>query len=117
MYSKRFLEKLGFKPYPGTLNLKLLKDVDVFNSCLSKANPIIVDPPVIPGVRLGAVYVYPAGIEGYFNPNTFIVRPLITVYKGDVVEFIADVSLRETLGLSDGSIVRFKLLTPGSSLD
>jgi riboflavin kinase len=113
LYSRRFLEKLGFKPYPGTLNLRLLADVDAFNQCLSKANPIIVEPPVIPGVRLGVVYVYPVEIQGYFNPHTFMVRPQITVYRGDVAELIADVSLREELGLDDGSKVRFRLLLHG----
>jgi riboflavin kinase len=113
LYSRRFLEKLGFKPYPGTLNLKLLADVDAFSQCLSKANPIIVEPPVIPGMRLGVVYVYPVEIEDYFNPHTFMVRPQITVYRGDVVELIADVSLREELSLDDGSRVRFRLLPRG----
>jgi riboflavin kinase len=113
LYSRRFLEKLGFKPYPGTLNLKLLADVDAFSQCLSKANPIIVEPPVIPGMRLGVVYVYPVEIEDYFNPHTFMVRPQITVYRGDVVELIADVSLREELSLDDGSRVRFRLLPQG----
>jgi riboflavin kinase len=113
LYSRRFLEKLGFKPYPGTLNLKLLADVDAFSQCLSKANPIIVEPPLIPGMRLGVVYVYPVEIEDYFNPHTFMVRPQITVYRGDVVELIADVSLREELSLDDGSRVRFRLLPQG----
>jgi riboflavin kinase len=113
LYSRRFLEKLGFKPYPGTLNLKLLADVDAFSQCLSKANPIIVEPPLIPSMRLGVVYVYPVEIEDYFNPHTFMVRPQITVYRGDVVELIADVSLREELSLDDGSRVRFRLLPQG----
>jgi len=117
LYSKKFLEKLGFMPYPGTLNLRLLENVDSFNSCLNNINPIVVEPPTIPGMKLGVVYVYPAEIDGYYNPNIFIVRPTITVYKGDVVELIADVSLREVLSLSDGDIVRFKILAfinPGS---
>lgn len=45
LYSKKFLEKLGFRPYPGTLNLRLVNDVEAFNSCLSMARYIIVEPP------------------------------------------------------------------------
>jgi riboflavin kinase len=111
LYSKRFLEKLGFKPYPGTLNLRLLEDVEVFNICLSRANHILIEPPSIPGVRLGAVHAYPAEVEGYFNPSVFIVRPVITIYKSDVVELIADTSLRETLNIRDGQTIRFKIRT------
>ncbi|MFZ8795822.1 MAG: DUF120 domain-containing protein [Acidilobaceae archaeon] len=111
LYSRRFLEKLGFKPYPGTLNLRLLEDVEVFNICLSRANHILIEPPSIPGVRLGAVHAYPAEVEGYFNPSVFIVRPVITIYKSDVVELIADTSLRETLNIRDGQTIRFKIRT------
>jgi len=108
IYSRRFLEKLGFRPYPGTLNVRLSGRAEELNGCLSRIKPILIDPPEIPGARLGRVHVYPAEIEG-FNDTVYIVRPLITVYKGDVVEFIAKVSLRETLNLRDGSIIRFKL--------
>ena len=109
LYSKKFLEKLGFRPYPGTLNLRLVNDVEAFNSCLSMARYIIVEPPYIPGVRLGAVYAYPVEVDGYFNPTTFMVRPVITIYKSDVVELIADSSIREALHLVDGDLVRFRI--------
>jgi len=108
IYSRRFLERLGFRPYPGTLNVRLSGRVEELNECLSRIEPILVEPPEIPGARLGRVHVYPAEIEG-FNGTVYIVRPLITVYKGDVVEFIAKVSLREALNLRDGSIIKFKL--------
>jgi CTP-dependent riboflavin kinase len=62
-------------------------------------------------VRLGAVHAYPAEVEGYFNPSVFIVRPVITIYKSDVVELIADTSLRETLNIRDGQTIRFKIRT------
>jgi len=108
IYSRRFLERLGFRPYPGTLNVRLRGRVGEFNECLSRTEPILVEPPEIPGARLGRVQVYPAEIEG-FSDTVYIVRPLITIYKGDVVEFIAKVSLREALNLRDGSIIKFRL--------
>jgi CTP-dependent riboflavin kinase len=50
-------------------------------------------------------------VEGYLNPSVFIVRPVITIYKSDVVELIADTSLRETLNIRDGQTIRFKIRT------
>ncbi len=101
IYAKEFRRTLGFIPYPGTLNLKVLNEdyIQVYSSCLKKARPIVVEPPEIPNTKLGRVYVYPANISGL---DVFIVRPAISVYKMDVIEVIAEERLRETLNLEDG---------------
>lgn len=110
LYTRRFLEKLGFRPYPGTLNVKVLDRTRELSLCLSRVKPIVIEPPEIPGMRLGLVYAYPAEIEGFLDTSVYIVKPLITIYKSDVVEFIATVRLRDILGLRDGDKLRFRLL-------
>ncbi len=109
IYSKGFRLNLGFTPYPGTLNTRLRRDVELFNKCLELSYKIIVEPPKIEGIRLAPVEVYPAYIDGY---PSWIVRPQITVYKRDVVELIADVNLRELLSIQDGDIVEIELKDP-----
>lgn len=110
IYSRGFRLKLGITPYPGTLNARLVEDdVRDFNDCLSRIRGVRVDPPPIPGAKLAPVIAYKASVSGY---PAWIVRPMITVYKRDVVELIADVRLRDLLGLSDGSTIEIYLDDP-----
>jgi len=107
IYAKEIRRKLGITPYPGTLNTRIGEgDVERFNRCLSTMEPIVLDPPPIPGAKLAPVKAYPALLEGY---PVWIVRPDITIYSGDVAEIIADKHLRSLLGLEDGSKVRISL--------
>ena len=107
IYAKNFRVALVLTPYPGTLNVKILPEhVEEYRMCLSRVKPVRIEPPRIPGARLGGVLAYPALL---MDVPTWIVRPDITVYRDDVAEFIANVRLRGFLGLDDGSIVSFTL--------
>ncbi len=107
LYAKNIKAKLNINPYPGTLNIKILNNIDEFNAALSRLNPIVIEPPEIPGTKLGRVLAYPAVLN--YTVNVFIVRPEITVYKRNVAEVIAEVRLRDELNLSDGSEVTISL--------
>lgn len=108
LYAKSFREKLGINPYPGTLNTWLLEGHrEEFNRCLKTLGPVIVEPPKIPGARLGSVLAWKALVNGV---DSFIVRPIITVYREDVVELISEKYLRGLLGISDGDIVSIRIL-------
>ncbi len=112
IYTRKFLERLGFKPYPGTLNLKLNSShVDAYKECINSVKPILIEPPIIPGARLGSVYAYKAEVAGLVEVEVYIVRPVITVYKADVVELLSPTHIRSALGLSDGDRVRFKVIS------
>jgi len=106
IYAKEIRRRLGITPYPGTLNTRIICDVEAFNRCLGKMEPVILEPPRIPGAKLAPVKAYPAWLEGY---PVWIVRPDITIYKEDVAEIIADKHLRSLLNLEDGSRVRIVL--------
>lgn len=79
--------------------------------CITSIEPVWVDPPEIPGTRLGGVKVYRAILMGV---ESWIVRPDITFYRDDVAEFIATVYLRKRLGLRDGDIVEFSVVPTNS---
>ncbi len=108
IYSKEFRKVLGLNPYPGTLNIKIEEGdlVNRYSSCLERMKYIIIEPPKIPGAKLGKVLAYPATFNGL---NVYIVRPAITVYKLDVIELIAEESLRETFSLKDGDEVEIEI--------
>jgi riboflavin kinase len=103
IYSRFFLEKMGFIPYPGTLNLKLksLDDIKIARSIL-----------MLPGITIrgfsndsrsyGDVKCYKAYIRG---EEVYLVFPERTHYGADVVEVISAENLRDKLKLKDGDIV------------
>lgn len=108
LYMKSFALKLGLTPYPGTLNTRLRDRVEEFNACLERLGGVVIEPPRIPGARLGRVRVYRALLNKAIT--VYVVRPEITVYDKSVAEVISEHYLRGLLGLRDGDLVTIDLL-------
>jgi len=109
-YRKQFIEKLGFEPYPGTLNLKLTTDYDVKTRSELEAYPAIE----IEGFRnedrtFGSVKCYPVTIEN--KAKGALILALRSHYDASVIEIIAPVFLRKHLSLKDGHKVKVEVLT------
>ena len=90
-------EKLGFNPYLGTLNLRLPKETAIDELC--KASGIMIVPE-----------------EGYFEGKCFkavvngkiegaVILPDVPEYPSDLLEVLAPVNLRKTIGLKDAMMV------------
>jgi riboflavin kinase len=111
-YAKQFKEKLGFEPFPGTLNLRLDTRTDrVQVEQLSSRTGILIDGFTDGTRSFGALRVFPALIEDERGAILAIDR---THYDVSVLELIAPKNLRDALGLKDGSKVSVKafLQTP-----
>jgi riboflavin kinase len=109
-YRKQFIEKLGFDPYPGTLNLKLTTDYDLKTHTELEAYPAIE----IQGFKnedrtFGLVKCYPATIGN--KVKGALISALRGHYDSSVVEIIAPVCLRKHLNLKDGYKVKVEVLT------
>lgn len=109
-YRRQFIEKLGFDPYPGTLNLKLVTDYDVKTRSELEAYPAIE----IEGFKnenrtFGSVKCYPAIIEN--KVKGALVSALRSHYDASVIELIAPIYLRRLLALRDGHKVKVEILT------
>ncbi|MFQ5836221.1 MAG: DUF120 domain-containing protein [Candidatus Bathyarchaeia archaeon] len=109
-YRKQFMEKLGFDPYPGTLNLKLTTEYDVKTRSELEAYPAIE----IQGFKdesrtFGSVKCYPAIINN--KVKGAVVYALRSHYNASVLEIIAPVFLRGRLKLKDGNKVKVEILT------
>jgi riboflavin kinase len=108
-YRKQFIEKLGFDPYPGTLNLKLTTDYDVKTRSELEAYPAIeIEGFRNEGRTFGAVKCYPAIIEN--KVKGALILALRSHYDASVIEVIAPVFLRKHFKLKDGHKVKVEVL-------
>ena len=110
VYRKQFIEKLGFEPYPGTLNLKLTADYDLKSRMELEAYPAVE----IQGFKnedrtFGIVKCYPAVIGNKIKGA--LISALRSHYDSSVLELIAPVNLRKQLKLKDGQKVKVEIQT------
>ena len=109
-YRKQFIEKLGFDPYPGTLNLKLTTDYDIKARNELEAYPAVE----IGGFKnedrtFGPVKCYPVIIEN--KVKGALISALRSHYDASVLEIIAPFQLRKHLDLKDGHKAKVEVLT------
>jgi riboflavin kinase len=114
-YLRQFEDKLGFSPFPGTLNLRITSSSLKYREELDK-RPAIVIQGFSDGKRVfGSGRCYPADIAGI---QAAVVIPERTHYPSDLIEILAPVKLREALGLKNGDQVTVIVdIRPQSSED
>jgi riboflavin kinase len=99
---RQITEKLGFTPYPGTLNVKLTKDCVKLRSLLRKSKVVEIMPAT--GFCRGRCFkAYLMDVE------CTVIIPEVANYPSDVIEVIAPMNLREKLQLEDGDTIEIKI--------
>lgn len=101
---KQIVEKLGFIPYTGTLNVKLTAESVAIKKSLKNAKAIEISP--IKDFCRGRCF------PAYFMQDLkcAIILPEIENYPEDVIEVIASVNLREKFRLKDGDMVEVRII-------
>jgi len=100
---QQIIEKIGFIPYSGTLNIELTKNNLEAQNSLKKAKGIEIIPAR--GFCRGKCF------RTYMDYlKCAIVIPEVEGYAENVVEIIASVNLRKTLNLKDGDIVEVEVI-------
>lgn len=102
-YQEEIKRKLGFRAYPGTLNLKVSKSQIAI---LKNIEQIKIGGFKKNNKTFGEAKCYLARIK---NINGSIIVPELTRHKKDVVEFIAPVHIKSELKLKEGDNVKIEL--------
>jgi riboflavin kinase len=102
-YKKAIKEKLGFDPFPGTLNIRLDGDLAWKRQQLLESEPI-----VIPGFRgkgrtFGDLFAYRCRLGG---KDGAIIVPLRTHHGPDILETIFSFNAKKEFGKKDGDRVK-----------
>ncbi len=104
---EQFIDRLGIDPYPGTVNV-IVDDPD--------SMPVWVRVKRGPGIRIDNPGNGPHDCDARCYPVTVagriagaIVVPEVEGYPPAQVEIIADVGVRQTLGIEDGDTVEIEI--------
>jgi riboflavin kinase len=108
-YKDQFQEKLGYRPFPGTLNIKLRAVADM----KARASLDQMPGPIIGGFKngertYGDVKFFKVLINEKVSGALLLIHR--THYGQDVLEIVSRESLRKMLGLKDGDLVQLKVL-------
>lgn len=101
-YMSQFSEKLGFQPFPGTLNVKLNETSIAIRQRMDCVEPICIQGFNDGKRTFGSGKCYLIKINGI---KSVVIIPERTHYPTNLLEIIAPVNLRETLHLKDGDEV------------
>jgi len=98
-YANAIRERLGFDPYPGTLNIRLERDEEEKRRRLLAIDPLIIEGFEKNGRKFGDLFAYKASVEGI---DCVILVPLRTHHGSDILEIAAAANLKKKLGRKDG---------------
>lgn len=104
-YAQQFPPRLGYGPFPGTLNVRIETSVHSQMALVRHWAGIRIDGFQAGDRTFGGATCYVARLNEH---RCHLIRPDRTHYE-DVVEFVAADSLRETLHLVDGIEVQVEL--------
>ena len=105
-YKKQIEQKLGFTPYPGTLNIKLDSESVRLRGNLDAKAGIKINGFTSEKRTFGGGICFPVTIK---DVKCAIIQPERTHYSPEILEIIAPVNLRKHLNLHDSSIVKINI--------
>lgn len=109
-YRKQFKERLGFEPYPGTLNVKLVDQIFMnAKREIDKYNSVFIDGFSDSTRTYGWVKCYIANINNGAINNAAVLILERTHYDESMLEVIAPVSLKDSAGIHNGDKINLKV--------
>lgn len=107
-YTKQFKSKIGYVPYPGTLNVKLIKkEFTEAKHELEGLEGIVINGFSDGERSYGGAKCFPAKINDSIDGELIVIER--THHDDSIVEVISAVYIRKKANLSDGSEVSIKI--------
>ncbi|MEW5840140.1 DUF120 domain-containing protein [Nitrososphaera sp.] len=108
-YRKQFRDKLGYEPYPGTLNVRLVDPLYMNARRELGRHPSIFIDGFSDGARTyGWVKCYRATVNGVVENAAVLVLER-THYDDSMLEVIAPVSIKDAAGIKNGDRVKVRV--------
>ena len=112
-YRKQFREKLGYEPFPGTLNLKLSDPISMHSRRDLSTHPSIFIEGFSDKLRTyGWVRCYPAEINDGLVENAALLILERTHYDDSTIEIIAPISIKENAKIKNGDRISISARIP-----
>jgi len=102
-YREQIKKKLGFTPYPGTLNIRIGPDDGWKKQSVLRLDPVIISGFQDKGRTFGDLFAYRCRLD---KLECAVVVPLRTHHGADIIEVICPFCIKKKLGLADGDSVR-----------
>lgn len=109
-YREQIKEKLGFDPFPGTLNLKIHPEEFDKRKRLENRQAVILEGFQNEDRAYGSCKCYPLLINGEVEGALIVAER--TIHEPDIMEIISPVYLRKILELTDGDRVTVVFSNP-----
>ncbi|MCL7417992.1 MAG: CTP-dependent riboflavin kinase [Halalkalicoccus sp.] len=109
-YMAQFAERLGYEPFPGTLNVDLSEESVRRRGAMEAFEPVHIDGWEDEDRTYGPCVCYPATViadEAYDGAH--VIAPERTHHDENQLELIAPVKLREELDLADGDSITVRV--------
>lgn len=111
-YSVQFEEKLGYEPFPGTLNVDLDEESVRRRSAETGLDAVPIEGWEDEERTYGPAVCYPATVEtadGDVYESAHTIAPERTHHDDDQLELIAPEKLRDELNLADGDLITIRV--------
>lgn len=115
-YTRQFKSKIGYVPFPGTLNVRLDEKVYLEAKRRLDGTGGVMINGFSDGTRTyGWVRCFPAILNGTVDCMLVVLER--THHDDSIMELISDVCIRESAGLVDGSHVSMRIQTESDPVD
>ena len=106
-YRMQFNDKLGYEPYAGTLNVKLLDQSSIrMRSMIDSCPSVFVSGFNDSSRSYGWVKCYPATLNDGAIDKAAVVVLERTHYDNSMLEVIAPICIKDSLGMKNGDLVK-----------
>lgn len=112
-YRNQIIEKLGFDPFPGTLNVRLRESDIELRRRLDNLSGVNLEGFKSANRAFGGARCYPLIVNNEVEGALIIADR--TSYDLSVLEVIAPIKLRDRFSLKDGDIIRLSIANPRRS--